>query len=81
MVQLPGDPTPVGRSYYYETDATDQSFQIYARLENTLDIDVQKDVDDNPLVYEGVSCGTVDCNYGISSTNTTVEAGRTLVTE
>ena len=81
MVQLPSDPTSVGRSYYYETDVTNQSFQIYARLENTLDIDVQKDVDDNSLVYEGVSCGTVDCNYGISSTNTTVNTGRTLVVE
>ena len=80
MVTLPADPG--GLSYYYDVlGATNGSYQLYARLENTLDSDVTKDVNGNPQAYTGLSCGAKLCNYGIASTNTTAGAGRTLVSE
>lgn len=77
MVQLPSDPTS-GINYFYSSDGS--SYQIYARLENTLDQSVPVDADDEPQVYSGLDCG-LSCNYGVSSPNTTPAAGRTLANE
>jgi prepilin-type N-terminal cleavage/methylation domain-containing protein len=75
MVELPGD-TRSYLNYYYSSDGT--SFQIYARLENDLDIDVPTS-GGNPGNYT-ISCGDpgYNCNYGVSSTNMTVGEGRTV---
>lgn len=83
LIALPDDPS-TGQDYYYEalpygTIATG-AYQLYARLENTADPAVPKDVDGNPQNY-GISCGAGNCNYGISSANTTPATGRTLATE
>lgn len=80
MVTLPSDPSAPGDVYFYDRTAFN-SYQLYARLENSEDVLVPKDGSGNPQVFSGVSCGDDDCNYGISSTNTTPAAGRSLVTE
>ena len=62
MVKLPKDPTQ-GLTYEYLPAADNKSFQLYARLENSND----------PAVLTFTSppnCGTLDCNYGVSSGNT-----------
>jgi len=81
MVKLPKDPVS-GYSYYYDAipnaDSLYTKFQIYARLENTNDISV------NNKKYQDLDCGAPSpkfCNYGVSSSNTTPESGRTLITE
>lgn len=81
MITLPADPS--GKSYYYDVlGAANTSYQLYARLENTLDSDVTKDGSGNPEAYTGLSCGGASlCNYGIASTDTTAAAGRTKVSE
>jgi prepilin-type N-terminal cleavage/methylation domain-containing protein len=83
MVKLPTDPT-AGLSFYYDAipaAGLNSKFQLYARLENTKDPDVPKDGNNNPLVYSGLNCGAKLCNYGISSSNISPTAGRTLTTE
>ncbi len=84
MIKLPQDPT-LGLTYYYDAGAPAAglitSFQLYARLENTNDPSVLKDANDNPQVFDGLDCGTKECNYGVSSNNTHPTIGRTLVTE
>ncbi len=81
MVTIPADPSSVLTYYYDVLGSSNAQYQLYARLENTLDSDVQKDANNQPQVYSGVQCGAKTCNYGIASTNTSPEAGRTLVTE
>ena len=79
MILMPEDPSP-GNTYYYESftaSGLNTKFQLYARLENDLDIAVPKDIDSNPQNY-GISCGVSNCNYGVSSSNMTVEEGRTI---
>jgi general secretion pathway protein G len=79
MVEIPTDPKAT-RSYYYAS-ADGTSYQIYARLENELDKDMEVDVSENKLEYSGLACGTSgNCNYGISSSNTTPVEGRSLIT-
>ena len=82
MLTMPGDPS-TGSTYFYESFTevgVRTKYQIYARLENSVDIDIPKDVDDNPQNY-GVSCGTSNCNYGLASPNMAPETDRTLTTE
>jgi general secretion pathway protein G len=78
MVELPTDPKDNGQ-YYYDSDGT--YYQLYARLENTLDQSVPTDVNDDPQVYSSLDCGDFECNYGVSSGNTTPDANRVLVVE
>ena len=83
MIKMPADPT-LGLSYRYEAvteGGLNTKFQIYARLENTKDLEIQKDVDGNALVYQDLNCGTKECNYGLSSTNILPGTGRTLALE
>ncbi|MFZ1721173.1 MAG: prepilin-type N-terminal cleavage/methylation domain-containing protein [Microgenomates group bacterium] len=68
MVELPEDPSEV--DYYYT--ATPDEYQIYARLENTLDGAVPKNASDDPQVYSGTQCGSTICNYGVASTNSSL---------
>lgn len=78
MVALPEDPRS-NYTYYYQSDG--RSFQIYARLENDLDGDVPLAASDVPGVYSGTDCGVGTCNFGISSSNITVDSGRSILTE
>jgi type II secretion system protein G len=77
MIEVPADPRSARNYYYSSTDGT--SFQIYARLENELDKGIPVDVSDNKQEYSGLDCGGGNCNYGISSPNTTPGTGRGLV--
>jgi type II secretion system protein G len=77
MVKLPIDPRSNLSYDYHSLDG--RSFQIYARLENVLDRDVPKDGNDAPQVYGGTSCGGLNCNYGVASSNTTPLTDRVLV--
>ena len=72
MVKLPQDPT-VGLTYFYDAlpaaTGLNTGFQLYARLENTNDPGL--------LTFTSPpACGTKECNYGVSSSNTTPGAGR-----
>jgi len=79
MITLPTDPKGTNQYQYFSTDG--RSYQIYTRLENTLDVDISKDGDNNPQVFLGMDCGAAECNYGVSSTNTSPAEGRTLGAE
>lgn len=79
MPKLPQDPKS-GYTYYYDSLSSNRSYQLYARLENTQDKDVL-DATGNPKAYSGVSCGTKNCNYGVSSSNITADEGRTIINE
>jgi type II secretion system protein G len=83
MAILSKDPSK-GKRYFYDVAGGNQSYQMYARLENTLDNDVQKDASDNPYAYSGLYCddaNNIQCNWGIASVNTSPNTGRTLVVE
>jgi len=79
MVVLPTDPRSA-KNYYYESDGT--YYQIYTKLENDLDRDINKNGSNESLGYSGTTCdGIVICNYGISSSNITPsDGGATLIT-
>jgi len=62
MSQLPQDTLSAQQYYYVSTDGT--YFQLYTRLENTMDSDIK--------FYSGPKCVGTDstsCNYGVASTN------------
>lgn len=79
MTSLPSDPQ-AAYTYMYFAGTGNASYQLYARLENTLDPDVPKS-GTTPQVYSGLSCGLKLCNYGIASTNTTAATGRILIND
>ncbi len=70
MVKLPADPKAY--SFFY-LSADGSSYQLYARLENSNDIDIPK-VSGEAGVYSSVNdkCGGDGCNYGVTSTNITL---------
>lgn len=80
MKQLPSDSREPQIQYYYEVDTDLRKFRVYTRLENANDIDTDLDGDGQPgneydgSVGDGISksCGLMLCNYGISSSNTTM---------
>lgn len=55
--KLPSDPK--GYTYHYVSNGT--SYSLYAKLENTQDPSVS--------TYTGITCGSVECNYKITSSN------------
>jgi len=59
---VPND--PAGGTYVYQVSSTGNKYRLFARLENTED----KNIDIN---ITGVPCGTVDCNFSVTSPNTT----------
>lgn len=80
MAALPYE-TDVKRTYVYSADGSGTQYQLYARLENTLDGDIPKNASDEARVFLDLDCGTTSplyCNYGVSSANITVEDGRTI---
>lgn len=76
MAELPADPTS-SLNYYYLSDGT--YYQLYARLEN--DQDGAIPILDDALANYGVSCGGLNCNFGIASSNQKVEANRTITSD
>lgn len=80
MVTLPDDPG-LGKRYFYDVSgALRTTYQLYARLENKEDISVAKSGSD-PGKYVNVFCddgSSIECNYGIASTNTTPGTGRSI---
>jgi prepilin-type N-terminal cleavage/methylation domain-containing protein len=70
MKVVPNDPSG-GLEYFYRVDSTKQKYQLYARLENTEDINCISGDCNNPPIPVGVSCGGQICNFSITSTNTT----------
>lgn len=79
MQKLPND-TANYRKYFYSVGGGNKSFQIYALLENSEDIGIPRDGNGNPLSYPNTNCSTqatLLCNFGLSSSNTSPEAGRT----
>ena len=79
MPKLPGDPSST-QQYYYAAVSGNTKYQMYARLENTQDGDVPHDINNNALSYPSTDCSSIAqqlCNYGIASSNTTPESGRT----
>ncbi len=79
MPELPCDPAS-GRKYFYDVGGGNGSYQLYARIENTEDNDVPHS-GTTALSFPTTNCssggGAVNCNYGVASTNTTPENGRT----
>lgn len=75
MVIIPSDPR--ANTYYYDSDGT--FYQIYARLENELDLDVPDS--GGSVANYGISCGAQNCNYGSSSSNIAIDTGRTVIAE
>jgi len=77
MILMPEDPT-TGRNYFYDAAAVaslNTQYQLYARLENTLDQAVPKNGSDEPQAYPSTTCSATTptgCNYGTSSTNSTL---------
>lgn len=65
MKVVPKDPSS-GHSYYYRTvavnGAANTGFQLFAFLENT---------QDSSIISTIYSCGSVTCNYSVTSSNTT----------
>ena len=74
MIELPADPT-TGLYYYYLSDSG-TSYQLYARLENDQDGSIPTS-GGAPGNYS-LSCGNLLCNYGVSSSNETIENDRTI---
>lgn len=67
---MPQDPSD-GTHYYYRVvdPGTNDKYQIFAGLENTQDANcIDKNCTD-PSLPSGVSCGTLRCNFAVTSTN------------
>jgi type II secretion system protein G len=63
MAKIPIDEKSPTYEYLYVVSSDQKSFQLFAHLENDQDRDY--------ATYTGKDCGTLECNFGISSTNTT----------
>ena len=76
MVQLPDDPT--SGTYIYKSNGS--AYQLYARLENYRDAnvrnpeDVDPDGDDQADIYTTGCQPVLGCNYGVSSSNISLDA-------
>lgn len=57
---VPNDP---GGTYVYNVSSSGNKYQLFARLENTEDKNINNNIT--------VSCGTVTCNFAVTSPNTT----------
>jgi prepilin-type N-terminal cleavage/methylation domain-containing protein len=79
MVNLPTESLGLQRYYYVSEGA---SYQLYTRLESTLDVDIPKDEDDQARVFSDIDCSTNNsdlyCNYGVASSNVAITADRTI---
>ncbi len=64
MKKVPTDPTPAKSQYLYAVSTNGDKYQIFTTLENQ----------DDKTIVSGISqqCGTVSCNFGVSSANVTL---------
>ena len=60
MTKLPADPSSY--RYYYVGTSSGTTYKLYTYLENDKD---------QAIINTEIVCGNVNCNYGISSANTT----------
>lgn len=67
MNKLPNDFKEPTMQFFYVTSADDMKYQIFTYLENDKDEDINTSI-------VGKICGTMDCNYGVSSPNTRPES-------
>ena len=67
MTLLPNDVQAPAKQYRYEANSTGTEYQIFLYLENENDVQINSDVE-----ARGLSCGNVTCNFGLSSSNTTL---------
>ena len=74
MALLPIDPGT--NAYWYKVGTNNTSYQLYARIDNLEDASIYVSVG-KPQMWSDVSCGSKKCNYGVSSSNTLPETGRT----
>lgn len=72
MAALPGDPSAPGAQYHYEVNDTFTKYRLYAWLENEEDIERVEGGYFNKMCSEVNNSADYFCNYGISSTNTTM---------
>lgn len=77
MSKMPKDPRNI--NYTYERLAVNE-YALFARLENTMDIDAAKFGSD-PGVYSGKTCGSDSCNYVITSVNVDADTEFTIVAD
>ena len=65
MLTLPDDPV-VAQQYYYDAGNQNKSYQLYAHLENSEDMEIITPSNGS------ATCGTgTPCNYGVASSATT----------
>lgn len=67
MNQLPNDSKQPSMQFFYVTSSDDMKYQMFTYLENDKDEDINTSI-------VGKICGTMDCNYGVSSPNTRPES-------
>ncbi len=75
MVATPGDPAS-GWQYYYDSyGSLGKGYQLFARLENSQDVDLSRDGSNNVYYYIGTVCqtGNKKCNFGVASPNLTLD--------
>lgn len=72
MMVLPED-MKTSQNYYYDASAVSgkyAKYQLYARLENTLDADISRNAGDVAQSYASTDCGGgILCNYAVTSSN------------
>ncbi len=70
LKSIPKDPSG-GLNYYYRSTNNNQSFQLYAHLENSQDSNacIGGNCTTPPVLPEGVTCGSASCNFSITSPN------------
>lgn len=68
LSKMPEDPTS-SHDYYYRVFGTNnQKFQLFARLENSADQNCIEENCNDPVAY---LCGANNCNFAVTSANTT----------
>ena len=67
MNQLPNDRKQPTIQFFYITSTDKTKYQLFTHLENDRDKDIN-------LSIVGKTCGTLQCNYGASSSNTRPES-------
>lgn len=73
MAVLPGDPSMPGAQYYYEVNDSYTKYRLYTWIENEEDADRVEGGYFNKICSEVNDGDEYFCNYGISSTNTTMD--------
>lgn len=81
MPELPSDPRATAIEYHYEADPDGEWYVLFARLENTEDAAVEKSGGDAPMVYDGIMCGDLGCNYAVASSNIVPTEAAALIVE